>query len=81
VEVDETYIGGQGQGLPGGPTAWKQVLTGVAVEILGPKGFGRCRMMPLSDASAASLHAFVAACVEPDSTVITDGWQGYRGLD
>lgn len=81
VEVDETYIGGQEPGLPGGRAAGKKVLTGVAVETLQPKGFGRCRMMPVSDASAASLHPFVTACVEPGSTVITDGWQGYRGLD
>jgi len=38
-------------------------------------------MAPLADASAASLHAFVADHVEPGATVVTDGWQGYRGLD
>lgn len=38
-------------------------------------------MAPLADASAKSLHAFVTDHVEPGSTVITDAWQGYRGLD
>ena len=34
-----------------------------------------------SDASAASLHAFVTDHVEPGARVITDGWQGYSGLE
>jgi transposase-like protein len=80
VEVDETYIGGEEPGLSGGRARGKKVLTGVAVEVLQPRGFGRCRMMPLSDASANSLHALVRGCIEPGATVITDGWQGYHGL-
>ena len=38
-------------------------------------------MRPLADASAVSLHAFVTDHVEPGARVITDGWQGYRGLE
>jgi len=81
VEVDETYIGGHEEGLAGGRARGKKVLTGIAVEILEPKGFGRCRMRPLADATAASLHRFVTDFVEPGTTVITDGWQSYCGLD
>jgi hypothetical protein len=81
VEVDETYIGGQEPGLSGGRAKGKKVLTGIAVEIKEPKGYGRCRMAPLVDASGASLHAFVTNHVEPGATVITDGWPGYRGLE
>jgi len=81
VEVDETYIGGAEAGLPGGRAKGKKVLIGIAVEIKEPKGYGRCRMAPLSDASSASLHPFVIDHVEPGATVITDKWQGYRGLD
>lgn len=81
VEVDETYIGGKEAGLPGGRARGKKVLTAIAVEVLKPKGFGRCRMQPLTDASGPSLHSFVKDSVEPGSTVITDGWQGYCGLD
>jgi transposase-like protein len=80
VEVDETYIGGEEPGLRGGRARGKKVLTGIAVEVSEPKGIGRCRMAPLADASAESLHAFVADHVEPGATVITDAWQGYRGL-
>ncbi len=81
VEVDETYIGGEEPGLRGGRARGKKVLTGIAVEVREPKGLGRCRMAPLADASAASLHAFVTDHVEPGATVITDGWAGYAGLE
>jgi transposase-like protein len=81
VEVDETFIGGHEPGLRGGRARGKKVLTGIAVEIRGPKELGRCRMAPLADASANSLHAFVTDHVEVGATVITDAWQGYRGLD
>ncbi len=81
VQVDETYIGGEEAGLRSGRAKGKKVLTGIAVEVREPRGFGRCRMLPLTDASAASLHAFVTAHVEPGARVVTDGWQGYRGLE
>jgi len=81
VEVDETFIGGEEAGLRGGRARGKKVLTGIAVEVTPPKGMGRCRMAPLADASAASLHAFVTDHIEPGATVITDAWQGYRGLE
>jgi transposase-like protein len=81
VEVDETFIGGEEAGLRGGRARGKKVLTGIAVEVTPPRGMGRCRMAPLADASATSLHAFVTDHVEPGAMVITDAWQGYRGLD
>ena len=81
VEVDETYIGGEEAGLRGGRARGKKVLTVIAVEIQEPKGLGRCRMMPVADASAASLQAFLRDHVEPGATVITDGWQGYRSIE
>ncbi len=81
VEVDETYIGGLEPGLSGGRARGKKVLTGIAVEVREPKGFGRCRMLPLTDASGASLHAFVKDHIELGTRVITDGWLGYHGLE
>jgi len=80
VEVDETYIGGEEPGLRGGRAKGKKVLVGVAVEVTEPRGFGRARMQILTDASAATLHPFITAHVEPEARVITDGWAGYRGL-
>ena len=63
----------------GGETESK-VLVAIAAEADGP-GIGRIRMRVIEDASAASLHPFVQGCVEPGSTLHTDGWQGYSGLD
>jgi len=81
VEVDETYIGGEEPGLAGGRAKGKKALVGVAVEVIEPRGYGRCRMRILREGSAASLHPFVTENVEPGATVITDGWQGYAGID
>ena len=80
VEVDETYIGGEEPELSGGRAKGKKVLTAIAVEVLKPRGFGRCRVSPVNDASGASLEAFVTGSVEPGATVVTDGWMGYHGL-
>src|SRR5207245_10874976 len=81
VEVDETYIGGEEPGLRGGRARGKKVLTGIAVEVREPKGVGRCRMAVLADGSAESLHPFITGAVDPGARVITDGWNGYIGLD
>jgi hypothetical protein len=80
VEVDDTDVGGDEAGLRGGRAKGKKALVGIAVELKGPRGFGRCRMAALADGSAASLHPFVTAHVEPGTTVITDAWQGYSGI-
>ena len=81
VEVDETFIGGEEAGLRGGRAKGKKSLVGIAVEVKEPRGLGRCRMAIVGDASAASLHPFVTAHVEPGATVITDAWQGYAGIN
>jgi transposase-like protein len=80
VEADETYIGGQEPGLPGGRAYGKKVLTGIAVEVRPPRGIGRCRMAPLADFSSATLLSFITDNVEPGATVITDGLNAYRAL-
>ena len=80
VEVDETFIGGDEPGLRGGRARGKKSLVVVAVEVKRPRGYGRCRMAVIPDASSATLGAFVAGNLEPGSTVITDAWQGYAGL-
>ena len=81
VEADESYFGGEEAGLKGGRARGKKVLVGIAVEVHEPKGFGRCRMAVLQDASRSSLHPFVLDHIEPGSTVLTDAWMSYRGLE
>lgn len=78
VEVDEMYMGREELGLRGGREKGKKSLVGVAVERIEPRGFGRCRMALLTDASADSLRGFLVDHVQEGATVITDGWQSYR---
>lgn len=68
VEMDETYIGGEEPGLRGGRAKGQKWLVGIAVEVKEPRGFGRCRMAPLPDASATSLRAFLVDHIEPSRT-------------
>lgn len=79
VEVDETMVGGPEQGVIGRHVESK-ILVVIAAQADGP-GIGRIRMRALEDASAESLHAFVQDTIEPGSTIHTDGWQGYAGLE
>jgi len=79
IEVDESYVGGEEEGLPGRLNL-KKALIVVAAQEDGP-GIGRIRMRQIIDASAESLVPFVRATVEPGSTVHTDGWAGYSSLE
>lgn len=78
IEVDETYLGSREEGRIGRGHAAKALIV-IAVQADG-KAIGRIRMRSIPDASAESLHGFVKDCVEPGSTVHTDGWLGYSGL-
>jgi len=79
VEVDETYVGGEEEGVRGRQTETKAILA-IAIELHEPKGYGRVRVRQIKDVSSASLIPFIVDTVEPGSTVNTDGWKGYNGL-
>lgn len=79
VEVDESYIGGLEEGLRGRQTE-KKALIVVAAQVNGKK-IGRIRLRRIPDASSASLHPFIQNSIEPGSTVHTDGWDGYNGIE
>ena len=76
VEVDETFLGGVRPGKRGRGAAGK-ALVAVAVEILKPKGFGRCRLRIIPNAQGASLRAFLLDGIEPGSVLVTDGLRSY----
>lgn len=78
VEVDETYIGGEKPG-PRGRGANRKMLVVIAAQESG-RGIGRIRMRHITNPSRAILRDFIEASVEPGTTVHTDGWSGYRGL-
>ena len=83
VEVDETDLpyrtkddppaGGQGRSKLG------KMLVAGAVEVADEGNPGRARLTAIDDASADSLHSFIAANLAPGATAKTDGWAGYPG--
>jgi transposase-like protein len=78
VEVDETYIGGEESGI-GGRQLVGKALVAIAVELDGKK-VGRVRLRQIPDASGSSLVGFITDCVTKGSTVHTDDWNGYNGV-
>jgi transposase-like protein len=79
VEVDETFTAGVDEGIRG-RHAGRKTLIVIAAQEDGP-GIGRIRMRRIPDASAESLIPFIQQAIEPGSTVHTDGWLGYTGVE
>jgi len=77
VEVDEAYWGGEETGVIG--RGRRKGSDYVAAEEDG-KGIGRIRLRTIPDASSVSLHGFIQEAIAPGSTVRTDGWKAYLGL-
>jgi len=79
VEVDECYVGGLEEGLPGRLNLDKTLVVVAAQEDGGR--IGRIRMRQILDASAESLMPFVQDSIAPGSVIHTDGWPGYLPLE
>jgi len=79
VEVDEAYWGAEESGLIGRLAVNKAIIA-VAVEEDGRR-IGRVRLQTIPNLTQAALHGFIAASVEPGSTVRTDGFKSYLGLN
>src|ERR671912_1536773 len=81
VEVDESSLPFRAKDAPVRPgrSHEAKLLIAGAVEIRG-NGPGRIRLAAIEDYSAASLGGFVAGNVAGGSTVVSDGWSGYRHL-
>jgi transposase-like protein len=78
IEVDETYVGGWEEGMPGRRRGEKSLVV-IAAQVEG-NVIGRIRMRVIPDASAGSLHPFIESSMVPGSTIHTDGWQGYASI-
>ena len=78
VEVDETYWGGEEEGVVGRLTEEKAIIA-VAAEENG-RGIGRIRLRCIPDLTKATLHDFISKSIEPESSVRTDGLNAYLGL-
>ena len=78
VEVDESYIGGAEAGLIGRRTI-KKAIVAIAVEVGGDK-IGRIRLRCVPNVSGKALQRYICDVVAPGTTIRTDGWVGYEGL-
>lgn len=76
VEVNEIFIGGIKPGKRGRGAEGK-TLVAVAVELLRPKGFGRCRLRVIPNTRAPTLRSFLHDYVSPGAVVVTDGLSSY----
>jgi transposase-like protein len=79
VEIDETYVGGKSKGKRGRGAEGKSVVA-IAVEVTG-RGTGRVRLDVMPDARKKTLFAFIEENIEPGSTITTDDWRGYKGIN
>ena len=79
VEVDETYWGVEEKGAIGRRTETKALVIVAAQE--DGKGIGRIRLRCIPDLTKATLHGFILEAVEPGSTIRTDGYPSYPGLN
>ena len=77
VEVDETFVGGVSRGGKAGRGSASKTVVVVAVEVLSPKGFGRCRLRVSPSAEQHDLTPIVCDLIEPGSVLLTDAWKGY----
>jgi transposase-like protein len=81
VEVDETTLGGPAEGYQGRSLGPNQALVLVLVEEAEPGVCGRVRLEFVESGGAEHLRPAVKDNVEPGSTVRTDGWPGYTGVE
>jgi transposase-like protein len=77
VEIDDAYIGAP-SGKKGHWLENKAVLL-VAVERVGVK-IGRIRLCQVPNARIETLNKIIPELIEPGTTIITDGWSGYREI-
>ena len=80
IEVDEAFIGGKQSGKNRGRGTDNKTLIAVAVEKNENK-IGRIRLAVIKDASNESLLEFIHNSIKKGSTVNTDGWKGYNGIE
>ena len=79
VEVDETYVGAEIHGKRGRGAEGKAIVIG-AVDTQG-RYANRVRLKMIPNVTGSTLVSFVKDNVEKGSTVKTDDWIGYLGLE
>ncbi len=83
IEIDETYVGAKASGKRGRGAGNKSIVI-AAVEVVDQsdkKVGGRIRMRKIYSISAKDLRKFITDNVEEGSTIVTDGYRGYEGIE
>jgi transposase-like protein len=78
VEVDETAVGGQEEGVVGRKNGKKQLVV-FAIERKG-KGVSRLYGKVIENASSQQLGSFMKQVIDENAEVKTDEWSGYSPL-
>lgn len=79
VEIDETLVGRCAPDGPRGRGSERAVVV-AAVERREDGALGDARSAVVANADAETLKPLIATFVTPGSTIATDGWRGYLGL-
>jgi len=75
VEIDETFVGGVGHGFGKGFNPDKSPVFGMI-----ERG-GDARIETVNSVQGKTLKAIIKKGVTPDSTIMTDNYAGYKGLN
>jgi len=78
VDVDETYVGGQDDGVVGRKGGRKKIVV-LGIEKQG-KGVSRMYARVIDSASRVNLKGFMLDHIKAEANVRTDKWAGYKGL-
>jgi transposase len=81
IEVDEMYYGGKRKGGAGRPMRGDKNAKTTVIGAVERKGRGRVIARTAPDVTGETLHGFVKECVLPKSTVFTDEFASYQGLE
>ena len=84
VEVDESYVGGVHEGKRGRGADGKEIVFLAVEKKKSDKNsyiIGRIRLLCIPDVTRKTLWNAISATIAPGSTIITDGWKAYNGID
>ena len=80
VELDESFVGGRKEGKRGRGAEGKTQVA-VAAKRTDDGGFDIAHMQVIPNANSESLTGVAEKTIVQGSTVLTDGWTGYNGLE